>query len=99
MDISIASFSCNKSFILSQDLSDSMASVTNVHVNPLNFALASLAGLSFVRSAAVSMSGNHSSSLVELYSLKQLCPAVMGWLGLFVSVWYTRCLCIGVSLL
>ena len=47
-----------------------MASVTNVHVNPLNFALASLALLSLVRSAAVSMSINYSSSLVELCSLK-----------------------------
>ena len=37
-------------------MSKLMASVTNVHVNLLDFALASLALLSFVRSAAVSMS-------------------------------------------
>ena len=47
-----------------------MASVTNVHVSPLNVALASLAQLSFARSAAVSMSVSHSSNFVELYSLK-----------------------------
>ena len=47
-----------------------MASVTNVHVSPLNFALVSLALLSLVRSAAVSMSVNHSSSLVQSCSLK-----------------------------
>ena len=47
-----------------------MASVNNVHVNPLNFAFASLAQLSFVKSATVSMSVGHSSNLVELYSLK-----------------------------
>ena len=47
-----------------------MASVTNVHVNPLDFALASLAYLSFVKYAAVSMSVSHSSNFVELYSLK-----------------------------
>ena len=47
-----------------------MTSVTSVHVNPLNLALVSLALLSLVRSAAVSMSINHSSSLVELCSLK-----------------------------
>ena len=47
-----------------------MASVTNVCVNPLDFPLVSLALLSPVWSAAVSMSVNHSSSLVELCSLK-----------------------------
>ena len=51
-----------------------MACVTNVHVNPLDFALASLALLSYVRSAAVSMSVNHSSSLVESCSLKTAVP-------------------------
>ena len=44
--------------------------MTSVHVNPLNFALVSLALLSLVGSAAVSMSVNHSSSLVESCSLK-----------------------------
>ena len=47
-----------------------MASVTNVLINPLEFALSSLALLSFVRSAAVSMSASHSPSLVESCSLK-----------------------------
>ena len=47
-----------------------MASVTNVCVNPLGFTLAILAWISFVRSAAVSMSVSHSSNFVELYSLK-----------------------------
>ena len=46
-----------------------MASVTNVHINPLEFALASLAGLSFERSAAISMSVSHSSNSVESYLL------------------------------
>ena len=44
-----------------------MASVTNVYVNPLDIASDQL---SFVRSAAVSMSVSHSSNFVELYSLK-----------------------------
>ena len=39
-------------------------------VNPLNFVLASMAWLSLVRSAAVSISINHSSNFVELCSLK-----------------------------
>ena len=47
-----------------------MASVTNVHVNLLNFTIVSLALLSLVRSAAVLMSISHSYSLVELCSLK-----------------------------
>ena len=47
-----------------------MVFVTNVHVNPLNFALVSLALLSPVRSAAVLMSISHSFSLVESCSLK-----------------------------
>ena len=47
-----------------------MASMTNVCVNPLNFALASLAPLSFVRSATVLIPISHSSNLVESYSLK-----------------------------
>ena len=66
----LQSFSHNKSFISSHNLSELMASVTNVDVNPLDFALASLALLSFVRSSAVSMSVNHSFSLVESCSLK-----------------------------
>ena len=69
MNISIAKL-CNKSFISPQDLSKLKVSVTNVHINTLNFALVSLALLSLVRSAAVSMSDNHSLSLVESCSLK-----------------------------
>ena len=73
-EYSMQSFSLNKSFISSQDLSELMASVSNVHVNPLDFVLASLALLSFVRSAAVSMSVSHYSNLVELCSLKTAMP-------------------------
>ena len=47
-----------------------MASVTNMHVNPFDFALVGLTLLSLVRSAAVSMSISQSSNLVELCSLK-----------------------------
>ena len=63
------SLSCSKFFISSQDLSELMASMTNVCVNPLDFALASLAQLLFVRSA-VSISISHSSNFEESYSLK-----------------------------
>ena len=68
--LALQSFSHNKFFISSQDLSELKASMTNVHVNPFDFALVSLALLSLVRSAAVSMSISHSSSLVESCSLK-----------------------------
>ena len=47
-----------------------IASVANVLVNPLNMAFASSVQLSFVRSAAVSISINQSSNFVELYLLK-----------------------------
>ena len=47
-----------------------MTSVTNVHINHLDFTLVSLALISLVRSVAVSMSISHSPSLVELCSLK-----------------------------
>ena len=60
----------SKSFILSQDLSEVMASMTNVCVNPLDFALASLVQLLFVRSAALLISVSHSSNFVEPFSLK-----------------------------
>ena len=73
--------------------------MTNVHVNPLDFALPSLAQFSFVKSTVVFISVIHSSNFVELYSLKKLCPVVMSWLGLFASVWYTRCSWTDVSLL
>ena len=51
----LQSFSCNRSFISSQDLFEVMASVTNVHINLLDFTLASLGLLSLVRSAAISI--------------------------------------------
>ena len=76
-----------------------MASVTNVHVNPLNFALANLAQLSFIRSAAVLISISHSSNFVESYSLKAAISCRMGWLGSFAFVYYARCLCTDVLLL
>ena len=47
-----------------------MASLSNVHVYPLNFVLVSLGLLSHVRSAAISMSVSQLSSLVESCSLK-----------------------------
>ena len=62
--------SLSKSFISSQDFSELIASETNVRVNPLDLASASLAQLSLVRSAAVFISINHSSNFVESYSLK-----------------------------
>ena len=68
--LALQSLSHSKFFILSQDLSELMASVTNVWLNPLDFALASLAQLLFVRSAAVFISRSHSSNFVESYSLK-----------------------------
>ena len=60
----------SKSCISSQDLSELIASMTNVWVNPLDLALAGLTQLSLVRSAAVSISINQSSHFVESYSLK-----------------------------
>ena len=59
-----------KSLISSHSFSEFIASVTKVWVSPLDFALASLAQLSLVRSAAVSKSVNHSSNFVETCSLK-----------------------------
>ena len=47
-----------------------IASVTNIHVNPHDFALASLAQLSVMRSAAVSISVIHSSNFAKSCSLK-----------------------------
>ena len=52
----------SNSFISSQDLSELIASVTNVWVNPLNLAFASLSHLSLDRSAAVSKSINQYSN-------------------------------------
>ena len=66
----LQSFSHNGSFISCQDLLKVMASVTSVHVNPLDFALASLSLLSLVRYAVISMSVSQSSNLVASHSLK-----------------------------
>ena len=60
----------NKYFISLQDLSDLIASVTNVLVNPLDLAFASLAWLSLLRPATVSISISQSSNFVESRSLK-----------------------------
>ena len=66
----LQSFSLNRSFISSQDLFEVIASVTSVCVKPLDFTLSSLALLSLVRSAAISISLSQSSNLVESCSLK-----------------------------
>ena len=64
--------------------SELIASVTNVHVNPLDFALASMAWLSLVRSAAVFIFINNSSSFVESCSLT---------MAIFCSRELVRCVC------
>ena len=66
----LQSFSLNTSFISSHDLFDEIASVTRVYIKPHDFTLASLALLSLVRSAVISMSMSQSSNLVESCSLK-----------------------------
>ena len=68
--LALHSLSLSKSLILSHVFLELIASMTTVHVKPLDFALASLDQLSLVRSAAVSISINHSSNFVELCSLK-----------------------------
>ena len=68
--LALHSFSLNKSFISSHDLFGVMASVTSVHIKPLDFILASIALLSLERSVAVSMSVSQSSNLVESCSFK-----------------------------
>ena len=68
--LALQSFSHNRSFISSQDLFEVMASVTSVCIKPHDFILASLALLSLVKSAAISMSVTQSSNLVESCSLK-----------------------------
>ena len=65
----LQSFNHNRFFMSSQDLFEVMASVTSVHVKPLDFSLATLALVSLVRSAAVSMLVSQSSNLVESCSL------------------------------
>ena len=64
-----------------------MASVTSVCIKPLDFTLTSLALLSLMRSAAVSMSVSQSSNLVESCSLKT---------GMFSNKEFVRldCFCI-----
>ena len=66
----LQSFNLNGSFISSHDLFEEIASVTSVCIKPCDFALVSLALLSLVRSAAISMSRSQSSNLVESCSLK-----------------------------
>ena len=68
--LTLHSLSLSKSLIYPHVFSELMASMINVHVSPLDFALASLAWLSLVRSAVVSISINHSSYFVELCLLK-----------------------------
>ena len=68
--LALQSLSHIKYFISSQDLSEVIASVTNIWFNPLDLAFASLAQLLFVRSATVSISISKSSNFVESYSLK-----------------------------
>ena len=94
----LQSFSHIRSFISSHDLFEEITSVTSVHVKCCDFALASLDLLLLVRSAAISMSRSQSSNLVELCSLNQVYPALRSLSGWIVSVWNTRCLCIGVTL-
>ena len=92
-------FSLNRSFISSQDLFEVMASVTTLHVKPLDFTLASLALLSLVRFAAVSMSVSQSSNLVESCSLKTGMSCSKEFGGWTVFAWNTRCPCTTVLLL
>ena len=66
----LQSFNLDRSFISSHVLFEEIASVTSMHIRPQDFALASLALLSLVRSAAVSVSVSQSSNLVESCSLK-----------------------------
>ena len=68
--LALHSLSLSKSLISSHGFSKLIDSMTNVQANPLDFALASLDQLSLVRSAAVSISVNHSSSFAESWSLK-----------------------------
>ena len=68
--VALLSLSLSKCLISSHVFSELIASVTNVWVSPLYLALASLAHLSLVRSAAVSKSANFSSYFAESCSLK-----------------------------
>ena len=79
-------FKCNKSLMSSQLLPDVRASVSNVQVNPLDFARASLVLLSVDSSAVVSTSSNQSSNCVASLPVKILisCNKVF---AKFVSLW------------
>ena len=68
--LALHTLSLSKTLISSHGFSELIASMTNVWVSPVDFALASLAWLLLVRLAAVSKSVNHSSNFVESYSLK-----------------------------
>ena len=68
--LALHSLSLSKYLISSHVFSELIASMTNMHVNPLDFALASLAQLSLLRYVAVSISLNHSSNFVEPCLLK-----------------------------
>ena len=81
-------------------VSEVIVSMINMCVHPLDFALVSLAQLSLVRSAAVSISVNHSSNFVESCSLKMamscssefvrfVCFCVLHSLSMY---WCTTCL-------
>ena len=59
--LALHSLSLSKVLMSPHVISELIASLTNVCINPLDFALAGLAQLSVVRSAAVSISVNHSS--------------------------------------
>ena len=74
----------SKSFISSKELSELIASITNVWFKPLDLPLVSLDQLSLVRSAAVSISVNQSSNFVESYSLKTV---------MFCSKKFVRIIC------
>ena len=68
--LALQSFSHNRLFISSQDLFEVMASVTSVHIKPLDFTLANLSLLSLGRSAAISMSVSQSFNSVESCFIK-----------------------------
>ena len=88
--LALHSLSLSKSFISSHDLSELIASDTNIWVNPLNLALASLAQFSLFRSAAFSISIKHYSNFVESYSLKTVISC-SSELVRFVYICGTQC--------
>ena len=94
----LQSFNLNRSFISSHDLFREIASVTSVHVKPWNFALASLALLSLVRSAAVSMSWSQSSNLVESCSLQMGISCIKEFVRLDCFYVEHKVLCTGITL-